>query len=75
MEVPRHWRLNAQRYRLIGSACPTCGQLLFPPRPVCPHCIQRTHIVDAELPILLTSTDLMEFEPHIRYEITERTIK
>jgi len=38
MEITRHWRLKAQRYRLEGSACPTCGQLMFPPRPVCPHC-------------------------------------
>jgi uncharacterized OB-fold protein len=38
MEIPRHWRLKAQRYRLEGSACPMCGQHAFPPRPVCPHC-------------------------------------
>ena len=37
MEVPRHWRLKDQRYRLEGSICPTCGQLNFPPRPVCSH--------------------------------------
>jgi hypothetical protein len=37
MEIPRHWRLKAQRYRLEGSVCPTCGQLSFPPRPVCAH--------------------------------------
>ncbi len=37
MEVSRHWRLKAQRYRLEGSVCPTCGQLHFPPRPVCPY--------------------------------------
>jgi len=38
MEIPRHWRLKAQRYRLEGSICSTCGQLTFPPRPVCPQC-------------------------------------
>ena len=38
MEIPNHWRLKAQRYRLEGSICPTCGQVSFPPRPVCPHC-------------------------------------
>ena len=38
MEIPRHWRLKAQRYRLEGSACPICQQFLFPPRPVCPYC-------------------------------------
>ncbi|HET9589022.1 MAG TPA: zinc ribbon domain-containing protein [Anaerolineales bacterium] len=38
MEIPRHWRLKDQRYRLEGSCCPTCGQLIFPPRPVCAQC-------------------------------------
>ena len=38
MEVPRIWRLKAQRYRLVGTVCPTCGKLSFPPRPVCPYC-------------------------------------
>jgi uncharacterized OB-fold protein len=38
MEIARHWRLKAQRYRLEGSVCPICGQLNFPPRPVCPQC-------------------------------------
>jgi uncharacterized OB-fold protein len=38
MEIPRHWRLKAQRYRLEGSVCPTCGRLAFPPRMVCPRC-------------------------------------
>ena len=42
MEIPRHWRLKAQRYRLEGSTCPICGQLTFPPRPVCPHCTAKT---------------------------------
>jgi uncharacterized OB-fold protein len=37
MEIPRHWRLKAQRYRLEGSSCPICGQLTFPLRMVCPH--------------------------------------
>jgi uncharacterized OB-fold protein len=38
MEIPRHWRLKAQRYRLEGSTCLICGRLTFPPRPVCPRC-------------------------------------
>lgn len=41
MEIPRHWRLKAQRYRLEGSRCPICGQLSFPPHPVCPRCNTR----------------------------------
>lgn len=38
MEIPRHWRLKAQRYRLEGTVCSTCGQVSFPPRPVCFSC-------------------------------------
>lgn len=37
MEVPRHWRLNQQRYGLVGELC-DCGARLFPPRDVCPEC-------------------------------------
>lgn len=38
MNVPRHWRLRSQRYRLAGSLCQSCGQVLFPPRPLCLDC-------------------------------------
>jgi len=77
MEIPRHWRLKAQRYRLQGSTCPTCGQLIFPPRPVCPqrHCTtQRARIASGELPILLISIDPASIESTISYRITERLI-
>jgi uncharacterized OB-fold protein len=48
MEIPRYWRLKAQRYRLEGSTCPICGQLIFPPRPICSHCAaQPVHIANA----------------------------
>lgn len=38
MEVSRHWRLNEQRYALIGETCDSCGTKLFPPRDVCLVC-------------------------------------
>ncbi|HKZ87066.1 MAG TPA: Zn-ribbon domain-containing OB-fold protein [Anaerolineae bacterium] len=38
MDVPRHWRLKAQRYALIGEECPDCKHRIFPPRDVCPEC-------------------------------------
>jgi hypothetical protein len=38
MEIPRHWRLKDQRYRLVGGLCLKCGQASFPARPVCPQC-------------------------------------
>jgi uncharacterized OB-fold protein len=66
MEIPRHWRLKAQRYRLEGSSCPTCGQPIFPPRPVCPHCItQPAQIAASGLMVLPAShrnvdTDLLK---------------
>jgi hypothetical protein len=31
MEVPRFWRLKAQRYALVGEVCTDCGEYLFPP--------------------------------------------
>jgi uncharacterized OB-fold protein len=51
MEVPLHWRLKAQRYRLEGSICSTCGRPTFPPRPVCPSCLEKTgRMTDSEFP-------------------------
>lgn len=38
MEVSRHWRLNEQRYSLVGETCNNCGVKLFPPRDVCLEC-------------------------------------
>ena len=38
MEVPRHWRLQQQRYGLVGEVCPHCNFKIFPPRDVCPEC-------------------------------------
>ncbi len=56
MEIPRHWRLKAQRYRLEGSICPICGQPTFPPRPVYPHCTaQAVRIAGYGLSVLPTS--------------------
>jgi len=38
MDIPRHWRLNKQRYALIGEVCEHCDAKLFPPRDICPEC-------------------------------------
>lgn len=38
MEVPRHWRLNQQRYALTGAECPRCSARMISERAVCPHC-------------------------------------
>lgn len=38
MEIPRHWRLQKQRYSLTGEVCPHCQAKIFPARDVCPEC-------------------------------------
>lgn len=38
MAVPRFWREQPQRYRLVGSECGQCHSIYFPPRHVCPQC-------------------------------------
>lgn len=38
MEISRHWRLNAQRYSLVGEVCSHCQTKIFPPRDICPAC-------------------------------------
>jgi len=41
MEISRHWRLQQQRYALVGEVCPHCDEKIFPPRDVCPHCAEE----------------------------------
>ncbi|MBN1955220.1 MAG: Zn-ribbon domain-containing OB-fold protein [Anaerolineae bacterium] len=38
MSVPNTWRLQQQRYRLMGEVCDRCKTKIFPPRDVCPEC-------------------------------------
>ena len=38
MSIPRNWRLQQQRYRLVGEICEKCGARIFPPRDLCPAC-------------------------------------
>lgn len=38
MSIPRNWRLQQQRYRLVGEICEKCDARIFPPRDVCPEC-------------------------------------
>jgi uncharacterized OB-fold protein len=56
MEIARHWRLKAQRYRLEGSMCLSCGESMFPPHPVCAKCHGSTrstrNVADFELLIV-----------------------
>jgi uncharacterized protein len=38
MDIPRHWRLREQRYRLEGNVCTRCEAVYFPPREICREC-------------------------------------
>lgn len=38
MQVSQHWRLNKQRYQLMGEECPSCQTKIYPPRDVCLEC-------------------------------------
>lgn len=38
MNIPRHWRLQKQRYALVGEVCEHCSAKVFPPRDICPEC-------------------------------------
>jgi uncharacterized OB-fold protein len=35
MSVPRYWRNEVPRYRLVGEECNQCGNKYFPARSVC----------------------------------------
>ena len=73
MEIPRHWRLKAQHYRLEGLVCPNCGQHIFPSRPICSHCTaQLRWIAGWEFPVLPVSMNTSDIESRIKYEIKER---
>jgi uncharacterized OB-fold protein len=41
MEISRNWRLQKQRYGLVGEVCEHCGDKIFPPRDVCPNCAEE----------------------------------
>jgi rubredoxin-like zinc ribbon protein len=76
MEIPRHWRLKAQRYRLEGSICACCGQLSFPSRLVCPHCAyQPMRIARWELPEMIAVIHRHDRESLLSCERSERVLR
>ncbi len=38
MSLAKHWRLQNQRYKLIGGRCEDCEAKFFPERQICPQC-------------------------------------
>ena len=41
MTIPGNWRTRHQRYSLKAEVCEVCGNTIFPPRDVCPHCAEQ----------------------------------
>ncbi len=38
LSVPVFWRMNKEKYRMIGKKCLDCGLIIFPNRKNCPTC-------------------------------------
>jgi hypothetical protein len=75
MEIVRHWRLQAQRYRLAGCTCPVCGRLSFPPRPICPDCtVQPTHIAGGGFSTYPAGIRLADIQAHLGQHFAEKLI-
>ncbi len=49
LNIPSHWRLLPERYRLIGGYCEECGYKTFPKQKICPKCGSK-RIKSVELP-------------------------
>jgi uncharacterized OB-fold protein len=48
--VPRNWRTRQQRYLLKAGVCLNCNEAVFPPRDVCPHCVEARKTLGQGLP-------------------------
>jgi uncharacterized OB-fold protein len=42
--VPLYWRLQRQKYNLLGTRCNTCKKVYFPPKDFCPECRRKGRI-------------------------------
>ena len=38
LSVPVFWRMNKEKYRLLGKKCSNCSAMIFPDRKQCPFC-------------------------------------
>ncbi len=78
MTIPRFWREIPIRYNLVGSKCPLCGTVFFPPKEICKIC--RRVSIDQMIPeklsgrgTILTHTTVHEaptdFESQVPYHL------
>lgn len=78
MTIARFWREIASRYNLIGSRCPRCDTIFFPPKEICKRC--RRGSIDQMIParlsgrgVILTHTTVHEaptaFELQVPYHL------
>lgn len=42
--VALYWRLQKQKYNLIGTKCTNCEKVYFPPKEFCPDCRRKGNI-------------------------------
>ena len=42
--VPLYWRLQKQKYNLVGTRCNNCNNSYFPPKEFCPNCRRKGKI-------------------------------
>jgi uncharacterized OB-fold protein len=54
MSIARFWRETPRRYNLGGCRCPTCRTVYFPPRSVCPVCVQHRNSIGRMEPFQLS---------------------
>ena len=77
MEIPRHWKLKAERYRPEGVACPICHQpptQLSTPQGLSGLRLSIGEDAGWELPEVTASMNPHESESRMTYAITESFI-
>jgi len=71
--VADDWRLRGQRYRLEGECCDHCGEMIFPPRDICPACkkpAKTPHTLSGRGEVYTYSTKLEE-GPMVTAQLTD----
>jgi len=56
MSIPRYWRTQQARYRLIGSVCTRCEARAVQMRDMCPRCQPAAAIAQEPVSFFVLST-------------------